>query len=102
MIKKSSTHYRDQIFNNPQIHAQNEKLKFNINFNRKVIAFDYGNNSKNFIFLKKQHELERKIQMDPKPLADKLNFRPVEVANSGEFRMRKGYFRKTVGELLPF
>lgn len=100
MIKTATSHYQPWEFNNPLIHAKHEKLKFNINFNRKVIAFDYGSNSKNFKFLNKQHRIERKIQAEIQPLSRPLS--KTVVSGSGEVRLSSGYFRHTVRAIIRF
>ena len=64
---------------------------------RKSFGWWRGKNSKNFVFLKKQHELERRIQSAAKPLEEPSKKK--EESRHTEFRMTKSYFRRTVSEV---
>ena len=70
-VNQAKSHYLDA--NDKERHEWQQHLIHNINYNRKIIAFDFGTNSRTFNYLNKIYQLQKRVSSAKKQLLDAEN-----------------------------
>lgn len=97
MIKRARSHYNDT--NDEKRHKFHKHLIKNINFNRKVIAFDYAKNSETYKFMNKIKNLKNTLFELKKNEADLGEYKDKSMYKK---KLPDDFFRRTVKYLLIF